>query len=61
MYFLRLIGFLLLIAIGVSLLTFVFTRDRRYLTFAWRVLISGFAIAAITLVFLLAERLMMAI
>ncbi len=61
MYFLRLIGFLLLIAIGVSLLTFFFTRDRRYLVFAWRVLLSGFAIAAITLIFLLAERLLMAI
>ena len=36
MLVLRLIGLLVLIAVGGSLALYLFTRDRRYLTFAWR-------------------------
>ena len=35
---LRVVGFLVLIAIGASLVTFLATKDRRWLRFAWQVL-----------------------
>jgi len=34
---LRLIGILVLITIGASWVMYLFTRNRRYLTFSWRV------------------------
>jgi hypothetical protein len=37
MVVLRLVGLLALIAIGAALVLYLFTRNRRYLTFAWRV------------------------
>jgi len=37
MFVLRLIGILALIAIVGSIALYLFTRNRRYLTFAWRV------------------------
>jgi len=59
MFVLRLIGFLLLITIGASLVTYLFTRNRRYLTFAWQVLKYGVVMAIIPLAFLLFDRLVM--
>ena len=59
MFILRLIGFLLLITIGASLVTYLFTRNRRYLTFAWQVLKYGVVMAIIALAFLLFDRLVM--
>ena len=56
MLVLRIVGFLLLITIGASLVTFLLTRNRRYLTFAWQVLKYGMVMAIIVLVFLLLER-----
>ena len=38
MLVLRIVGFLLLIAVGGSLVTYLLTRNRRYLTFAWQML-----------------------
>ena len=56
MLVLRIVGFLLLITIGASLVTYLLTRNRRYLTFAWQVLKYGIVVAIIVLAFLLLER-----
>jgi hypothetical protein len=41
MLVLRLVGILVLIAVAGSLALYLFTRNRRYLTFAWRVFQFG--------------------
>ena len=61
MLVLRIVGFLLLITIGASLVTYLLTRNRRYLTFAWQVLKYGVVVAIIVLAFLLLERLVLVI
>ncbi len=61
MFVLRGVGFLILITIGASLVTYVLTRNRRYLTFAWQVLKYGMVMAIVVLVFLLFERLVLVI
>ena len=61
MLVLRLVGFLLLITIGGSLLMYVFTRNRRYVTFALQVLKYGMVMAGIVLVFLLLERVILVV
>lgn len=58
---LRAVGFLILITIGASLVTYLLTRNRRYLTFAWQVLKYGMVIAIVVLTFLLFERLVLVI
>jgi hypothetical protein len=58
---LRVVGFLLLITIGASLVTYLLTRNRRYLTFAWQVLKYGMVMAIIVLTFMLFERLVLVI
>jgi hypothetical protein len=42
MVVLRLVGVLALIALGACVLLFLVTRNRRYLTFAWRVVQFAF-------------------
>jgi hypothetical protein len=59
MLVLRIVGFLLLIAVGSSLVTYLLTRNRRYLTFAWQILKYGMLMASIVLAFMLFERLFM--
>ena len=61
MLVLRIVGFLVLITIGSSLLMFLVTRNRRYVTFAWQVLKYGMVMAIITLAFLLFERLVLVV
>ena len=61
MFVLRLIGFLLLLTIGASLVVYWLTRNRRYLTFAWRVLKYGIVMAIIALAFMLFERLVLVV
>ncbi len=61
MFLLRVVGFLLLITIGASLVTYMLTRNRRYLTFAWQVLKYGMVMAIIVLTFMLFERLMLVV
>ncbi len=61
MFLLRVVGFLLLITIGASLVTYLLTRNRRYLTFAWQVLKYGMVMAIIVLTFMLFERLVLVI
>ena len=59
MLVLRIVGFLLLIAVGGSLVTYLLTRNRRYLTFAGQMLKYGMLMASIILAFMLFERLFM--
>ena len=61
MFVLRLLGLLLLITIGASLLMSLLTRNRRYVTFAWQVLKYGMVMAIIVLMFMLLERLVLVI
>ncbi len=61
MFVLRVVGFLVLITIGASLVTYVLTRNRRYLTFAWQVLKYGMVMAIVVLTFILFERLVLVI
>ena len=58
---LRVIGFLVLIAIGASVVTFLVTKDRRWLRFGWQVLKYGVIVALIALAFLALERLILAV
>ena len=61
MLVLRIVGFILLITIGASLAMFVYTRNRRYVTFAWQLLKYGMVMAIIVLTFMLFERLILVI
>ncbi len=61
MLVLRIVGFLILITIGSSLVMFLLTRNRRYVTFAWQVLKYGMVMAIIVLTFILFERLVLVI
>jgi hypothetical protein len=61
MLVLRIVGFILLITIGASLVMYVFTRNRRYVTFAWQILKYGMVMAIIVLSFILLERLVLVI
>ena len=61
MLILRIVGFLLLITIGGSLITYLLTKNRRYLKFAWQVLKYGMIMAIIVLTFILFERLVLVI
>ena len=61
MLVLRIVGFLVLITIGSSLVMYLLTRNRRYVTFAWQVVKYGVVMAIIVLTFVLFERLVLAI
>ena len=61
MLVLRIVGFLLLITIGGSLVTYLLTKNRRYVTFAWQLLKYGMLMAIIVLACLLFERLILVI
>ena len=61
MLVLRIVGFLVLITLGSSLLMYLLTRNRRYVTFAWQVLKYGMVLAIVALVFVLFERLVLVI
>jgi len=61
MWVLRLVGVLALIAVCVALGLYVFTRNRRYLRVAWRVVQFGFVFLIVFLALYLLERLVMII
>ena len=61
MLVLRIVGFLLLITIGASLVMYLLTRNRRYVIFAWQVLKYGMVMAIIVLAFMLLERVVLVI
>ena len=56
---LRLIGILVLIAIVGSIALYLFTRNRRYLTFAWRVFQFAFVFLLVFLALYVLERLVL--
>jgi hypothetical protein len=61
MVVLRLIGILALIAIVGSIALYLFTRNRRYLTFAWRVFQFAFVFLVVFLAFYVLERLVLVV
>ncbi len=61
MLVLRLVGALVLIAVGVSLVLYLFTRNRRYVTFAWRVLQFAFVFLIAFLALYVLERVVLVI
>jgi len=61
MVVLRLIGILVLIAIAGSIVLFLFTRNRRYLTFAWRVFQFALVFLLVFLALYVLERLVLVV
>lgn len=61
MLMLRLIALLALISVGVSLALYAYTRNRRYLRFAWRVFLVTLVFALLLMAFYAAERLLMVV
>jgi hypothetical protein len=59
MLVLRLTGILVLIAIAGSIALYLFTRNRRYLTFAWRVFQFAFIFLLVFLALYVLERLVL--
>jgi len=57
----RVIGFLVLVTIGAALVTYLVTRDRRWLRFSWQVLKYSLILTLIVLAFLVLERLILAV
>jgi len=58
---LRLIGFLVLITIGLGVVLYLFTRNRRYLTFAWRVFQFAVVFLMVFMALYVLERLVLVI
>lgn len=61
MVVLRLIGFLVLITIGLGVVLYLFTRNRRYLTFAWRVFQFAVVFLMVFMALYVLERLVLVI
>jgi hypothetical protein len=61
MLILRLVGALALITIGTAFVLYLFTRNRRYLTFAWRVFQFGLVFAMVVMALYVVERLLLAV
>lgn len=61
MFVLRIVGFFVVATIGASLLTYLVTKNRRYVTFAWQVLKYGMIMAIVVLTFILFERFVLVI
>jgi hypothetical protein len=59
MLLIRITAFLVLAAIAVSLAFYVFTRDIRYIRFAWQTLRLAVVLAVIVALFYLLERLVL--
>lgn len=58
---LRIIGFLVLLAIGGAMLMYVVTRERRWLRFGWQAFKYTVIVVLIVLAFLAFERLILAL
>lgn len=61
MVVLRLIGILALITIGLGLVLYLFTRNRRYLTFSWRVFQFAVVFLMVFMAIYVLERLVLVI
>jgi hypothetical protein len=57
MLLLRIVGILAAIAIGAGIVAFLFTRDRKYLGFSWRVVKYALIFALVLFALLAFERL----
>lgn len=57
MWLLRLLAVLMVIAIGASLVLYVFTGQRQYLGFAWRLFRYGIVFALLVFALMFVERL----
>lgn len=61
MIVLRLVGMLALITIGAALVLYFFTRNRRYLTFAWRVFQFAVIFVMVLMALYVLERLVLVV
>lgn len=61
MLVLRLVGILVLIAIVGAVALYLFTRNRRYLTFAWRVFQFAFIFLLVFMALYVLERLVLVV
>ncbi|OGA02490.1 MAG: hypothetical protein A2W68_03790 [Betaproteobacteria bacterium RIFCSPLOWO2_02_64_14] len=59
MVIVRLIGILVLLAIGLALVLYLFTRNRRFLTAAWRIFQFGVILLIVFMALFVLERLIM--
>jgi hypothetical protein len=57
----RLLGTLLVITLGVMLVMFLVTRDRKWLRLFWRILLPGLIITLIFIVIYFLERFLLVI
>lgn len=57
----RLLGFLFLIVIGLCLALFLFTRDRKYLKWGWKVFQFGVVFALVFATLYVLERIILII
>jgi hypothetical protein len=57
MWLLRLLAVVLVIALGASVVLYVFTGKREYLSFGWRLLRYGIVFALLVFALLFVERL----
>jgi len=58
MFFLRIVGILAAIAIGAGIVIFLFTGQKRYLAFSWRIAKYALIFALILFALLAFERLL---
>lgn len=61
MFVLRLVGILVLIAVGAGIALYFFTRNRCYLTFAWHVVQFGLIFLLVFVTLYALERLVLVI
>lgn len=61
MFVLRLVGFLVLIAVAGGVALYLFTRNRRYLTFAWRVVQFGLIFLLVFVTLYALERMILVV
>lgn len=59
MFIVRLIGLLVLITLAGSVVMYLFTRNRRYLAFAWRVFQFAFVFLLVFMALYVLERLVL--
>ena len=58
---LRILGFLVLVVIAASGITYLVTRDRRWLRFGWQLFKYSVILALIVLAFVVLERVILAV
>lgn len=61
MVLIRFVVFLLVIAVGASLVVYLFTRDPRYLRFTWQVFKFGVVFLLVALALFVLERLVLVV